>query len=171
MSDGGPNSLAVCVRERVACVRVNGMANFRLAADFRPLMEQLEKDCGEIVLDLTGCAMMDSTFQGAMLKSANRCAAARQNGGGCSLTLYHPNERIVEALANLDILKHFKVVENPPKTGSFKRVEDGATRTDINRTCFESHKELMESSEENARRFRDATDFFQKNLEEDNGKE
>lgn len=172
MSEGTPTSLSVCVRDHVACVRVTGQAKFRAATDFKNLLLQLQQDgCTEIVLDLTQCPLMDSTFLGVMTVMARKSDAARSAGKTCSLKLYHPSDRIVEALANFEILNSFTLIEDPPQFGAFKRIDDGNTsRVEMTRTCYEAHKELMETNDENARRFRDATEFFAKNLREEEGK-
>lgn len=169
MSEGTPTSLSVCVRDHVACVRVTGQAKFRAATDFKNLLLQLQQDgCTDIVLDLSQCPLMDSTFLGVMTVMARRCEASRKAGKPCSLKLYHPSERIVEALANFEILDSFTVIQDPPQFSSFKRIEDGQhSRVEMTRTCYEAHKELMNCSEENARRFRDATEFFEKNLRDE----
>jgi anti-sigma B factor antagonist len=171
MSEPASTSLSVCVRDHVACVRVTGQAKFRAATDFKNLLLQLQKDgCTDIVLDLTQCPLMDSTFMGVMTFMERQCRAARAEGRPCSLKLYHPSERILEALANFEILSSFTVIQDPPQFGSFQRIEDGKpSRVEMTRTCFEAHKELMETNEDNARRFRDATEFFEKNLEEEEG--
>ncbi len=171
MSEGTPTSLSVCVHDHVACVRVAGQAKFRAATDFKNLLLELQKDgCTEIVLDLTQCPLMDSTFLGVMTVMARRCEAARKEGRECVLKLYHPSERIIEALANFEILDTFTLLQDPPQFGAFKRVENGqTTRVEMTRTCHEAHKALMDTNEENARRFRDATEFFEKNLREEEG--
>jgi anti-anti-sigma factor len=173
MSEGTPTSLSVCVRDHVACVRVAGQAKFRAATDFKNLLLELQKDgCTEIVLDLTQCPLMDSTFLGVMTVMARKCEALKKENHPCVLKLYHPSERILEALANFEILGSFTVLEDPPQFGAFKRVENGnVSRVEMTRTCYEAHKELMNMSEDNARRFRDATEFFEKNLQEEEGKE
>ena len=173
MNGGAPTSLSVCVRDHVACVRVTGRANFTSSVDFRKLLQQLRDDgCTEIVLDLTECALMDSTFLGVLASAACKCEASRHNGHGCIIELYHPTERVLELLDNLGVLNLFKILNDVPQLGAYKRVNPSdSTRTDLNRTCFEAHQALMKTSEENARRFKDATDFFEKNLREDEGKE
>lgn len=173
MSEGAPTSLSVCVRDHVACVRVVGQAKFTSATDFKNLVLQLQKDgCTEIILDLTECTLMDSTFLGVMTGAARRCEAARKEGRQCILGLFHPTERVLESLENLDVLRLFTVFNDRPSLGSFERVEDGnTTRVELNRTCFEAHETLMNTNLENERRFKDATEFFRKNLGEDDGKE
>lgn len=170
--NGGPTSLSVCVRDRIACVRVTGRANFTSSVDFRKLLEQLQEDgCTEIVLDLTECTLMDSTFLGVLAGAAMKCDGPQCNGQRCLIELFHPSERVLESLANLDVLKLFSILDDAPELGAFRRVDEGeTTRIELNRTCFEAHKTLMNTSPENVRRFKDATDFFEKNLRDEEGK-
>jgi anti-anti-sigma factor len=173
MSEGVSTSLSVCVHDHVACVRVTGQAKFTAATDFKNLLLQLQQDgCTEVILDLTSCSLMDSTFLGVMTGAARRCEAARQAGKACTLALFHPTERVLEALENLDVLRMFTVLTDPPQFNAFKRVGDSnTTRVEMTRTCFEAHETLMNTGPENERRFRDATEFFRKNMQEDEGKE
>ncbi|HEY0550710.1 MAG TPA: STAS domain-containing protein, partial [Verrucomicrobiae bacterium] len=139
---------------------------------FKNLLLQLQKDgCVDIVLDLTQCSLMDSTFLGVITAVARRFDAARKEGKPCTIKLYHPADRVLEALANLDMLRLFTVITDPPQATAFERVENGqASRVEMNRTCLEAHKALMKISEENERRFKDATEFFEKNLREEEDK-
>jgi hypothetical protein len=156
MSEGTSTSLSVCVRDQVAIVRVIGQAKFRAATDFKNLLLQLQ---------------LDSTFLGVMTVMSRKCEAAKKEGKPCSLKLYHPSDRILEALANFEILGSFTIIKDPPEVGAFQRVEESnAPRVEITRTCHEAHKALMETCDENARRFKDATEFFEKNLREEEGK-
>ena len=173
MSEGAPTSLAVCVHDRVACVRVTGQAKFTSATDFKNLLVQLQKDgCTEIVLDLSGCSLMDSTFLGVMTAAARRCEVSRHEGKPCVLKLCHPTERVLESLENLDVLRLFTVENDGPPFAAFKRVEDGnVTRVELNRTCLEAHETLMDTNPENERRFKDAAEYFRKNLRQQDGTE
>ncbi len=102
---GAPTSLSVCVRDHVACVRISGRANFTSSVDFKKLLLQLQEDgCAEIVLDLTECVIMDSTFLGVLASAATKCNAARQSGRKCTIKLFRPTERVLELLDNLGVL-------------------------------------------------------------------
>jgi anti-anti-sigma factor len=173
MSEGASTSLSVCLRGHTACVRVTGQAKFTSATDFKNLLLQLQKDgCTEFILDLTDCSLMDSTFLGVMTAAARRFEAARQEGRPCILALFHPTERVLESLENLDVLRLFTVLKDRPEFGAFKRIEESNTsRLEMNRTCYEAHETLMKTNPENERRFRDATEFFRKNLGNGEGKE
>ncbi len=172
MNGGAPTSLSVCVRDHVACIRISGRATFTSSVDFKKLLQQLQADgCSEIVLDLTDCVMMDSTFLGVLASAASKCDAARQTGRKCAIKLFHPSERVLELLDNLGVLKLFTLLECAPQLGAFRCVEGGnTTRLELNRTCFEAHQTLMGTSPDNERRFKDATQFFKKNLQDEERK-
>lgn len=172
MSGGSPTSLSVCVRDHVACVRVGGRATFSSSVDFKKLLQQLQADgCTKIILDLKECTLMDSTFLGVLAGAAMKCEAARKNGGAQSIDLFQASERILELLDNLGVLPLFAVLTEAPQLGVFQRVGDGqASRLELNRACFEAHKTLMNMSPDNERRFKDATEFFEKNLRDEEGK-
>ena len=170
--NGAPTSLSVCVRDHVACVRIAGRANFTVSTDFKKLLQQLQADgCHEIILDLTECTIMDSTFLGVVASAGMKCDAARLAGSQGVIKLYRPCERVLELLDNLDVLNLFTLLHEAPKMGCFEHVdEEPTTKLEMNRTCLEAHQTLMNTSPENERRFKDATEFFEKNLREEEGK-
>jgi anti-sigma B factor antagonist len=173
MNGGAPTSLSVCVRDHVACVRIAGRANFTSSVDFKKVLQQLQQDgCTEIVLDLTECSLMDSTFLGVLAGAGMKCDSARREGNRCVIELFHPTERILELLDNLGVLSLFTILQEAPQLGAFQRIDEcPATRLELNRTCLEAHKTLMNTSPDNERRFKDATEFFEKNLRKEEGKE
>jgi anti-anti-sigma factor len=173
MNGGAPTSLSVCVRDHVACVRIAGRANFTSSVDFKKVLQQLQQDgCTEIVLDLTECSLMDSTFLGVLAGAGMKCDSARREGSRCVIELFRPTERILELLDNLGVLNLFTILQEAPQLGAFQRIDESpATRLELNRTCLEAHKTLMNTSPDNERRFKDATEFFEKNLRKEEGKE
>ena len=173
MNGGAPTSLSVCVRDHVACVRIAGRANFTSSVDFKKVLQQLQQDgCTEIVLDLTECSLMDSTFLGVLAGAGMKCDSARREGNRCVIELFHPTERLLELLDNLGVLSRFTILQEAPQLGAFQRIDEcPATRLELTRTCLEAHKTLMNTSPDNERRFKDATEFFEKNLRKEEGKE
>ena len=115
---------------------------------------------------------MDSTFLGVLASAAMKCDTARQAGSRNTIELFQPSERILELLDNLGVLPLLTVLTVAPPMGAFQRVADGqTTRLELNRACFEAHKTLMNMGPDNERRFKDATEFFEKNLRQDEEKE
>ena len=164
--------MSVCVRDQVACVRIAGRANLTSSVDFKKLLQQLHDDgCTRIILDLSQCAMMDSTFLGVLARAARKCEEARKEGRRCAIELLHPSDRVLEMLENLDVVNLFTIVHDAPEFGAFKRVEHGGTtRLELNRTCLEAHETLMNTNPDNERRFKDATEFLRRNLNDSEGK-
>lgn len=165
-------TLSVCVRGDVACVRVVGRANFTSSVDFKKLVQQLREDgCGSIILDLGQCVVMDSTFLGVLARLGRE--SDQPNGAGrCAIELFNPTERVIELLDNLGVMPMFRIVQSPPTVGRFEPVPGtAATRRELNETCFEAHQMLMDTSPENERRFKDAAEFFARNLRKQEGKE
>jgi anti-anti-sigma factor len=165
--------MSVCVRDHVACVRIAGRANLTATVDFKKLLQQLQEDgCREVILDLSHCTMMDSTFLGVLAKAARKCDDLRKQGRPFVIELLQPSERVLEMLENLDVVNLFTIVHEAPEFGAFKRIEQGnASRVELNRACLEAHETLMNTNADNERRFKDATEFFRQNLKKDEGKE
>jgi anti-anti-sigma factor len=172
MNNGAATTLAVCVRDHIACIRITGRANFTSSVDFKHLMQQLQKDgCDEIVLDLRECRLMDSTFLGVLAGIGGKCEEERSKGHTCIVELFQPSERVAELLDNLGVLHLFTIIHQSPPFDCFKEVEEGhATKSELNRTCLEAHQTLMQTSPDNERRFKDAAEFFEKNLRDDRSK-
>ena len=173
MNNGSATTLSVCVRDHAACVRVAGRANFASSVDFKRLIQQLqEHGCDEIILDLRECRLMDSTFLGVLAGIGSRCDEARARGHACVLELFRPSDRVTELLDNLGVLTLFTIINEAPSFDGFQPVKEGeTTKVELNRTCYEAHERLMKTSAENERRFKDATEFFKKNLGDSDRKE
>ncbi len=78
--------MLVMVCEQFACIRIIGRANFNSSVDFKALFNELsQKGCNCIVLDLSECVLMDSTFLGVLagfgLKLSAGNGADAENGG------------------------------------------------------------------------------------------
>jgi len=151
-----------------ACIKIVGRANFTYGPDFKTLLTGLvRKGYGRFIIDLSECALMDSTFLGILAGFGLRLnqAAAPDNPG---IELLNPNPRLVDLLENLGALHLFKVT-----TGTLQLPGDVQTRTpdsvnptrqQITRTCLEAHQSLMEANPDNVVRFKDVTRFLAEDL-------
>ena len=151
-----------------ACIKIVGRANFTYGPDFKTLLTGLvQKGYGRFIIDLSECALMDSTFLGILAGFGLRLnqAAAPDHPG---IELLNPNPRLVDLLENLGALHLFKVT-----TGTLQLPDDIQTRTpesvsptrqQITRTCLEAHQSLMEANPDNVVRFKDVTRFLAEDL-------
>src|SRR6185436_1456234 len=104
--------MSVSVGERCACIRISGRANFTSSIDFKTLLtELLQKNYNYLVLDLSDCMLMDSTFLGVLAGFGLKMYGPQPDKVERTLELFNPNPRIAELLENLGVLHLFKVIQ------------------------------------------------------------
>jgi anti-sigma B factor antagonist len=159
--------LFVWVGDGTACVRVTGRANFTTSVDFKKLMQHLrDSGCQTVVLDLSECVLMDSTFLGVLANEGCKRAVNREGHSEPGLELVNPNQRVRDLIENLGVSHLFKMVQYDLAKEDFKPVEPaaGVSRTEITRTCLEAHQTLMALNPANVAKFKDVAQFFAENL-------
>jgi anti-anti-sigma regulatory factor len=160
--------MMVLACKNFTCVKVVGRANFTYGPDFNTLLTELaQKGYGHFIIDLSECALMDSTFLGILAGfglKLNQTATPDKS----SIELLNPNARITDLLENLGALPLFKVT-----TGALQLPNDvetqtpgstNPTREQITRTCLEAHQSLMAANPDNVVRFKDVTRFLAEDL-------
>src|SRR4051812_42254884 len=164
--------LLVFVSGHLACVKIVGRANFTSSIDFKTLLnELLQKDYTCLLIDLSECVLMDSTFLGVLSGFGLKMFPARdgeQNGTG--IELLNPNPRISELLENLGVLHLFKVVNGPlalpdeVQAHARETSPSAPTREEVTRNCLEAHRTLMDISPANIPKFKEVTQFLAEDL-------
>ena len=162
--------MSVLVGEKFACVRIAGRANFTSSIDFRTLIEELrQKGYTYFVLDLSECALMDSTFLGVLAGFGLKLS--KQPSGSdidrSAIELLNPNARILELLESLGVLHLFTVAQGIPEVGCSQPQEHTPlkpNKEEITRACLEAHRTLMEINPQNAAKFKDVTAFLSEDL-------
>ena len=160
-----PNSgiLAGCCSGRV-WVRIDGKGSHQNSGELKAFVKnQLEASGGQrVIVDLSLCTGMDSTFMGMLT-----CLAGRIEEAGGSLHVVNAAGRNGELLRGLGLDQIFVVddgtasIEEPVATPSCtalpKECTDKSTQKAI---CLESHEALVAADERNAPKFRDVIDLM-----------
>lgn len=160
-------TLSVWVGDKVACVRIAGRANFTSSVDFKKLMQHFRETQREsVVLDLTDCALMDSTFLGVLANEAKSRSTQRDGRTEPGIELLNPNQRISDLVDNLGVAPLFKIAHCEASKEAFEPVAPDKTvsREEITRTCLEAHLTLMELNPNNVPKFKDVAQFFAETL-------
>jgi anti-sigma B factor antagonist len=171
MNPGGSN-LSVWVEAGKAYVRVTGRANFTSSVDFKKLVRRLqEQGCQHMVLDLSECVLMDSTFLGVLASEGQRRAVEVEGKLAPGFELVNASSRVFELIDNLGVAHLFKITQLDLSAEAFKAVEpaQGVSRDEITRTCLEAHETLMALNPANVPKFKDVTHFFAENLKKSQG--
>jgi anti-anti-sigma regulatory factor len=150
------------------CVKIVGRADFTRGPDLKALLFGLaEKGYGRFAIDLSECALMDSTLLGILagfgLKMTQGAPSNRR-----SVELLNPNSRIADLLENLGASHLFKVTNCAPAMPEGVQAQAPAsvnpTREQTTRICLEAHQSLMAMNSDNAARFKDVSRFLAEDL-------
>lgn len=162
--------LLVAVADRVVWIKIRGRANFSASVDFKTLIRELRaRGYQRFILELSECALMDSTFLGMLAGFGLRRDSAEAGAAtACTIELLHPNPRITELLDTLGLLPMFRILtEAPPMpqvTESREAGLSGHTPKEMAETSLEAHRVLMDLSPANVARFKDVAQFLAEDL-------
>jgi anti-sigma B factor antagonist len=150
-----------------ACIRVTGRANFNISVDFRRLLRRLAATGQErILIDLSECRLMDSTFLGTLAFEAGQLKRRAGVPGGPKLELLNSNPTVRELIEDLGVAQLFNFVERDLTEEEFKAAPpvDAASPVELTRTCLEAHELLMALHPANVAKFKDAAAFLAEEL-------
>ncbi|MSU59193.1 MAG: anti-sigma factor antagonist [Pedosphaera sp.] len=161
--------IGVCAGGEFACVKVQGRANFTSSIDFNTVLIHLrEQGCSHFVIELSECALMDSTFLGVLTGFGLKMTQANGAQATRPVELRNPNARITELLENLGVLHLFTTatgnVELPEKLECAPQATAEHSREEVTRSCLEAHETLMGLNPGNAARFKDVAKFLAEEL-------
>jgi anti-anti-sigma factor len=150
----------------LACVNIEGRANFASAPDFKRLLDGLAaKKFRRILIELSGCALMDSTFLGVLVGFARRQNPAQADG---AIQLNNVNPRVAELFESLGTTHLFQMTAGPlPLPDDVQACTPEATaptREQLTRISLEAHETLRAISRENYDRFKDVALFLAEDL-------
>jgi anti-anti-sigma factor len=157
--------MLVMVGEQSACIRIIGRANFTSSVDFKMLLDELrQKGCGCFVLDLSECALMDSTFLGVLAGLGLKLSGGNGDPARHRVELFNPSPRIIELLETLGVLHLFNITQGAAApatpTQPQEHMPTNPSKAEVSRTCMEAHQILMDISPANVARFKDVAQFL-----------
>ena len=174
------NTLGVWVGDNLVCVKVAGRANFSGSVDLKTLVNTLwDKGYHRFVLDLSECLLMDSTFLGVLAglglklnNNNNQLATANGNGNGNhAIELLNPSARIADLLENLGITHLFDITRGQLTTECLVKLDHAPSQTDrreVQQTCLEAHRTLMNVNPANVPKFKDVAQFLAEDIKKMN---
>ena len=174
-----PNNLGVWVGDNLVCVKVAGRANFSGSVDLKTLVTTMwGKGYHHFVLDLTECLLMDSTFLGVLaglglkLNNGNGPSQPANGNGSHAIELLNPSPRIADLLENLGITHLFDITRGPLTTECLTRLDHAPTaanRREVQQTCLDAHKTLMDVNPANVPKFKDVAQFLAEDIKKMDG--
>lgn len=161
--------MLVMVGEKFCCIKIIGRANFNSSVDFRTLINQLrDKGFSCFVLELSECALMDSTFLGVLTGFGLKLNPSQQADYDGAIELRNANARIADLLENLGVLHLFRLTTGPVEPLMNAEAQPApccnAGKAEVTEACLEAHRTLMEVNPANVAKFKDVTQFLAEDL-------
>jgi len=161
--------LLVLVGKQFACVKISGRASFNSSVQFRTLVEELHaKGFTYFVLDLSECALMDSTFLGVLAGLGMKLGGRLQGPSEPGMELSNANARIIDLLENLGVLRLFKLAQGPLSlpgpTQECALPAAEPSKVEVTTACLEAHHTLMDLNPGNVPKFKDVALFLAEDL-------
>lgn len=159
MSDSrNSTSFSALAGPKVAVLRVVGPGVCRDCGRFENALLDVEKlDRETLVLDLSECPRIDSTFAGALLRLASRLHERRSRGRPLRVVLAGLKDQVSDVLDTLCVRDVFENVALPlPALGAVEPVpvtDRDRPREEILALSLDGHQRLSELNPENAARF------------------
>ena len=150
--------MQVATIDKVTCIKVAGPANFSLGVDFKSVTSQCcEEGNRALLLDLSNCSNMDSTFLGILVGLTGRLDR---------IELLNPCERVIDLLENLGVLDLVSVGQGiNPFDGQLEHAEStNAGKRELAEASLEAHHTLMRLNPDNVPRFKDVAKFLEEDL-------
>ncbi|MCC6231299.1 MAG: STAS domain-containing protein [Verrucomicrobiales bacterium] len=140
----------------LAVVRVEGPGICRESGRFEMLLERLEGGgYATLVLDLSACPRVDSTFAGVLLRLATRVQKLVPGRKPLRVALCGVNGTVGELLETLCVRHRFAEVD-PGGLATLKSLsvpDENLSKEGILRLSLEGHEQLASLNDANARRF------------------
>ena len=143
-------------------IKVVGRATFAVGPSLRKIVEDIDAsaDTEEVIIDLTECTGMDSTFMGILAMLALK---VRKKNLSVKLINAGRNRKLLDGLG---LGKLFNYVEEENTGGEWRKADTSRkSREDDAQTVLDAHKVLMQENEENVKKFKKVVEMVEKEIE------
>ena len=148
-------------------MKVEGKGSFLNSGNLRDFTrEMVNRGYREFVVDLEGCAMMDSTFMGTMAGVALRL---KELGQG-HLHVVHCGERSRNLLNGLGLDQIFSIHSNGVVAPECEQLEHEAAESpekkkqQTSQQMLDAHQALCDAVPQNVARFKDVLEYLKQDL-------
>ena len=152
-------------------MRVEGKGSFLNSGSLKEFARQMvNRGYREFVVDLTNCAMMDSTFMGTMAGVALRL---KELGHG-HLHVVHCGQRSRDLLTGLGLDQIFNIHANGTTAPDCELLQreakveaPGEKKQEQAQEMLDAHEALCEAAPENISRFKDVLEYLKQDLQQE----
>ena len=171
-SPGTPSTdrALVALKDRDAFVRIEGRGSFKVSSALKQFADDcMQREIQRMLLDMTACIGMDSTFMGVLAGVATRMK--RANGGVVILYNLSPRTRGLLATLGLDqIIQAFEAGATPtdmiPRdSDNLAPLQPSESQLERAQTMLEAHEKLCEINPDNLPKFKDVLTYRREDVQ------
>ena len=162
----------VAIHKNMALIRVEGRGSFKVSTSLKQFGNAaVDSGCTSVMLDMSACIGMDSTFMGVLAGLASRIK--HQSGGDVVMLNLAARTRGLVATLGLDqIIQAHQVDATPERyqavlalTHEMSVLEPQDTsKVATAKTMLEAHENLVKLTPDNLPRFKDVLAFLREDL-------
>jgi anti-sigma B factor antagonist len=169
-SKPAPDKVWVAMHRETALIIVQGRGSFKFSTAMKHFGQAaVDGGCHAIVLDMSECIGMDSTFMGVLAGLATRL---KQRDGELVLLNLAARTRSLIATLGLDQIVQAYMPDNTPDRyrevqamrSGLSELQSTAPKGVTAETMLEAHENLVQLSPDNAPRFKDVVAFLREDL-------
>jgi anti-anti-sigma regulatory factor len=147
-------------------IRATGHITATLCSDLKGIVYgRLDRSEGsflkEIIMDLSQCDYMDSTFMGLIVGFNKKLIKISGN----QIQILNPSLECLKLLKSLGIIKLLNIVESPEKKIKFTMAKLSKSEKPTAELLLKAHEDLSELSPENEKKFSVLQSILKKQLE------
>jgi anti-sigma B factor antagonist len=164
------DNIEVAIRERCAYVRVHGRGTFKMGPSLKEFgMAAVDRGCSKIVLVMSDCSGMDSTFMGTL---AGLAVQIGKSGG--EIVLQNASEKNKHLITMLGLASLVKFDDESAVCGAMPTVVETLAvqsgKQKLTEAMIEAHETLIDVAPENIVKFKDVLSFLREDLKGVSGK-
>jgi anti-sigma B factor antagonist len=162
----------VAIHKDMALIRVEGRGSFKVSTSLKQFGNAaVDAGCKSVILDMSPCIGMDSTFMGVLAGLAARIKQLR-GGDVVMLNLAARTRGLVATLGLDQIIQSYQTDATPPQYQpvlalthemSVLEAQDNS-KVATAKTMLEAHENLVKLTPENLPRFKDVLAFLREDL-------
>ena len=167
------DNLTAAFVDRAVILRVEGRGSFKLAPSLKKFLRKLidEQKVDRILLDMSGCLGMDSTFMGVLAGLAGFVRRESPDTVFRLVSLSEKNEKLLRTLG-VDRVVDYAAAPSPEDRALMERTETARTalkndvsdRLDTATTTLEAHQTLVDINPDNLAKFESVLELLQEDV-------
>ena len=160
------DELLVVLKDKIAYAAIRGRGSFQIAPAIKKFcLSVIGQECNHLVIDMSECIGMDSTFMGSVAGLAGRLKKTNQTLE--LINLSEKNAQLLKTLGVDQVLSFYKDAHghqlSVQKTTTLPT--DQTSQKEMAETALQAHEKLVQISDENLPKFKQVIELLKEDVD------